>query len=45
MQLLEHAPLLLRKLALDAVEEEGRLVEQPFRRARVLDDDRVRELA
>ena len=41
VQLLEHAPLRLRQPRLDAVEEERRLVEQPLRRARVLDDDRL----
>ena len=41
VELLEHAPLRLRQPRLDAVEEERRLVEQPLRRARVLDDDRL----
>ena len=44
VELLEQAPLLLRELPLDTVEEERRLVEQPLRRARVLHHDRVGEL-
>ena len=44
VQPLEHAPLLLGKPRLHAVEEERRLVEQTLRRLDVLDDDRLGEL-
>ena len=44
VQLLQHPALLLRQLPFDAMKEERRLVEQPLGRARVLDDDRLREL-
>ena len=40
VQLLEHLALLGRQAALDAVQEQRGLVEQPVRRLHVLDDDR-----
>ena len=41
VQLLEHLALLGRQVALDAVQEQRGLVEQPLRRLHVLDDDRL----
>ena len=41
--LVQHAPLLLRQVLLDAVQEERRLVEQAIGRLHVLDDDRLRD--
>ena len=41
VQLLEHPPALGRQRRLGPVQEQRRLVEQPLRRARVLDDDRL----
>src|SRR5690242_6846601 len=45
VQALEHAPLVLRQLRFDSVQEQRRLVEQTFRTLHVLDDDRVSETA
>jgi hypothetical protein len=42
MQMLEHLPLLLGQLGLDAMEEERGLVEQTLGRLHILQDDRLR---
>ena len=44
VQPLEHAALLLRQACLDAVQEQGRLVQQSLGRLHVLHDDRLGEL-